>query len=190
MTTWSWERDDFDNQGKLILLYRHQRFIDEGWIGKRVLDIGGWGKMSFRLGQEGREVIILNNWKPDLEEAKSMKKEHKFNGFELICADAHSLPFKNSVFNTVHSSETLEHVKSAERVSDEVFRVLEKEGIFCGTVPIPGVCHHKDEQGVRFFTETELRELLLKYLVLKLEETPSIKASGGRCSIMFVAQRD
>jgi len=178
---WSWERDDFDEKGKLILLYRHQRFLDEGYIGKFVLDIGGWGKMAFRLAQEGCEVVLL-----DL----TLNGHHNFNKFESICADAHFLPFQNESFNTVHSSETLEHVKSAEQVCEEVFRVLKTGGIYCGTVPIPNMTHKLGEEGIRFFSQSELKELLSEYWIKRIEPTPSIKPVGELCcSIMFVAEK-
>lgn len=179
--SWSWGRDDFDENGKLILLYRHQRFLDEGYIGKRVLDIGGWGKMAFRLAQEGCEVVLL-----DL----ALNGHHNFNMFESICADAHFLPFRNGAFDTVHSSETLEHVKSAERVCEEVLRVLKAGGIYCGTVPIPDMVHALGEEGTRFFNQDELKELLSEYWVKKIEPTPSIEpVEELSSSIMFVAEK-
>lgn len=190
MEEWTWERDNFDSFGKLKLLYRQQRFFDEGGIGHRVLDIGGWRKMCFRLGQEGREPVLLNLRKKSLLKARNMKRRHKSNQFELICADAHHLPFQAETFDTVYSAETLEHVKSAELVCNDILYILKPEGIFCGTVPIPGICHHQGEDEIRFFSSKQLRILLSKFQeILKIEETPSIKPDGSPCSIMFVAKK-
>ena len=183
--TWSWSRDDFDQNGKLILLYRHQRFLDEEWVGEKVLDIGGWGKIAHRLSQDGHDVQLL-----DIDKLLLGKSRARFQGFETIQGDAQNLPFKNEVFDTVHCSETLEHVRSAEDVVRDVFMVLKKNGTFCGTVPLPNVVHKTGEEGIRFFSNDELREIFHDYKILKLEETPSISPSDHACSIIFVCRKE
>lgn len=183
--TWSWSRDDFRKNGKLVLLYRHQRFLDEKWIGDKVLDIGGWGKIAYRLSQDGHDVQLL-----DVDRLLLREMRARFQGFENIQGDAHNLPFRNEAFDTVHCSETLEHVRSAEDVVREVFMVLKKNGTFCGTVPLPNAVHKTDEEGIRFFSNDELRELFHDYSVLRLEETSSISPSDPTCSIMFVCRKE
>lgn len=188
---YTWARDDFDN-GKLRLLYRHQRFIDEGWMGHHVLDIGGWGKMAYRLAQDGRDVILLNiSFEGSDGHLERLWRKSAINRFKLLFADAHDMPFRNEVFDTVHSSEMLEHVRSPEIICEEVFRVLRLCGYFCGSVPIPGHCHNEGELGIRFFNYTELKQLLVpKFKILKMEETSSIMQHDEEpSSIMFVAQK-
>lgn len=185
MPSWSWERDDFDKNGKLLLLYRQQRFIDEGFIGQRVLDIGGWGKLAFRLTQEGKDVVLL-----DIDRNLLQKIKKRFRGVKLILAAGESLPFHAQTFDTVHCSETLEHVRSAEQVCAEANRVLSLEGIFCGTIPIPDVVHKRSEARIRFFTRSELQNLLSNFKTIKIEDTPSINPSDAVCSTMFICRKN
>lgn len=184
MVSWEgyWEKDNFDKNGKLMLLYRHQRFIDEGFIGTNILDIGGWGKLAYRLIQEGKNVVLIDVDKILLKDIKK-----RFGG-ELILSVGEELPLVSDVFDTVHSSETLEHVTCAEEVVREVHRVLRKGGIFCGTVPIPNEVHSRSEPGIRFFSKDNLKSLLANFKIINIEDTPSIKREDKSCSIMFICE--
>lgn len=180
----SWEEDNFDENGKLTLLYRHQRFIDEGFMGDKVLDIGGWGKLAFRLIQEGKEVLLL-----DIDRLLLKKIKERFKGVQVVLSDAHKPPFINEVFDTVHCSETLEHIRLAKVVSKEAYRILRNGGIFCGTVPIPDVVHKRGELGITFYSRQELAKIISRFKIITIQETPSIKPEDAACSIMFVCQR-
>lgn len=161
----SWERDDFDENGKLILLYRHQRIIDENIIkkGDIILDIGGWGKLEYRLYQEGCRVCLLDI---DRNLCKSIKKRFG-TSFDIINGDAYILPFKERSFDVITCFEVFEHLKLNHRrqIIKEISRILKKHGNFVGTIPIPGYCHAKDDPTINFLTPEEFIILISHYFV-------------------------
>ena len=52
-----------------------------------------------------------------------------------IIADAHNLPFKREIFDSVFSFEVLEHLESPIKALREFKRVLKKEGTITVTIP-------------------------------------------------------
>ena len=46
----------------------------------------------------------------------------------LVVGDAHSLPFKSNVFDSIICQAVLEHVKNPKKVVDEMLRVLKPGG--------------------------------------------------------------
>ena len=47
-----------------------------------------------------------------------------------MVGDAHSLPFKKEVFDSIICQAVLEHVKNPNKVVDEMFRVLKPRWIY------------------------------------------------------------
>jgi ubiquinone/menaquinone biosynthesis C-methylase UbiE len=182
----TWEIDDFDENGKLVILYRHQRIIDEGIVkkGDRLLDVGGWGKLEYRLSQEGCRVCSMDI---DRSMCKGLRKKYGL-AFDIVNGDAISLPFKNGVFNTVTCFEVIEHLKPWKRpkIMKEISRVLIQRGNFAGTIPIPGCCHAKDDLTVDFITPDELIILMSEHFSdISVEPTGSIKKENGASSWYF-----
>ena len=68
-------------------------------------------------------VIGVDIYKNVIREAINRYPEIKF-----IIADAHKLPFKKDTFDLVVSTETIEHVAKPEKVIQEIYRVLNKNG--------------------------------------------------------------
>lgn len=75
-----------------------------------------------------------------------------------VAADAHSLPFRDSLFQRVECDAVLEHVRSPEEVMREIRRVLAPGGYAHLVTPF---CHpfHEYPKDYRRFTVDGLREL-------------------------------
>lgn len=182
----SWERDDFDENGKLIVLYRYQRIIDEDVIkkGKRVLDIGGWGKLEYRLCQEECNVCTFDI---DINLCKSVKKRYG-TSFDIVNGDAYRLPFKERSFDIITCFEVFEHLKldSRPQIIKEISRTLKNHGYFIGTIPIPGYCHAKDDPTVNFLTSEEFIILISSHFTnITIEKTGSISKNDIPSSWYF-----
>ncbi len=75
-----------------------------------------------------------------------------------VSADAHSLPFRDAVFQRVECDAVLEHVRSPEQVMREIRRVLAPGGFAHLVTPF---CHpfHEYPRDYRRFTIDGLKEL-------------------------------
>lgn len=107
--------------------------ILSSWIGKdkKVLDLG------CRDGTLTRHFISKNQVTGadiDNDALKFAKKTYKINTRQV---DLNSrLPFKNKAFDVVVMGEVLEHLPYWDITLPEVKRVLKKEGIFVGSIPL------------------------------------------------------
>ncbi len=96
-----------------------------------VLDLScgnGWAmdyflkeKVPFVYGTD-ISIEMLNNAREKLKK--------NFNKFFLIKANAEHLPFKSSTFNIVFNMEAFYYYLEPERVLEEVYRILKKNGLF------------------------------------------------------------
>lgn len=82
------------------------------------------------------------------------------------------LPFENNTFNIVTMIEVLEHIMNAERLVEEVYRVLTDDGLFLMSTPNYAFYKHRlngmlgkspPEEGkhFRFFIRRKLQKLLV-----------------------------
>ena len=99
--------------------------------GKSLLDIGCGDGALLRQAPDDVGVRIgldLSNEDFPLNESKRI---------HLILADATRLPFTDSCFGAVVSTEVIEHLqpRDAQRMATEVHRVLDSDGKFCLTTP-------------------------------------------------------
>lgn len=117
-----------EDYGKNINLYCQKRFL--GIVKKfsegKVLEVGcGTGHVQSRLKNVVGMDITL-----------SMLKKNRNN---VVCADAHSIPFKDGTFDVVYSIDVIEHVQNPGKMIGECKRVLKKNGILILTTPNGGM---------------------------------------------------
>jgi ubiquinone/menaquinone biosynthesis C-methylase UbiE len=164
---------------------------------KRVLDIGcGDRRHLVFLGRLGYKMYGVDSALTALELSKRrMSQENLCAGLE--CGDMSELPYPDEYFDVVISIKVMHHQKmdSIQKTFGEIYRVLRRGGYVLATVPkgppprdwkeghfvkngpqtyIPlqghekGLPHH-------FFTERELRKILNKFKVIRLQEDASDK---------------
>lgn len=99
--------------------------------GKKFLDVGcGLGFFAFRAGKLGAEVHGIDIGKRLVRISSKRYPKGKF-----IVAPAQKLPFKSNSFDLVLCTEVIEHVNKQNKVLDELFRVLKKDGYLILTTP-------------------------------------------------------
>jgi SAM-dependent methyltransferase len=180
-----------NDEGKVVLLYRHQRVLDEGIIvpGMKVLDLGGWGVFSTRLLEEGIECTILDNFSEDQYYPDRVRSLPHIEGdildeqliSRLLCAP----------YDVVTCFEMLEHCKDRRQAICNVYALLKTGGSFVGTVPIPGVVHSFSDLSVSFLNSEELHRLLssMGFIDIFIEPTGSITNDEASCSLYFIARK-
>jgi SAM-dependent methyltransferase len=92
----------------------------------RVLDLGcSSGIITNFLGRHFRAVTGL-----DIDrEALTFAANTKVLNASFICGDALLLPFRGGSFDAVICAHVYEHVPDSERLMNEIYRVLKKEGV-------------------------------------------------------------
>lgn len=108
---------------KMYVVENQQVIIEAEIKGERILDIGGGGEGIIGLCYEKR-VIAIDPRKDELEEAP--------DGPLKIVMDARELSFLENSFDAVTSFFTLMYINKIdhEKVFDEIYRVLKKDGEF------------------------------------------------------------
>lgn len=165
-----------------VLKYSQRRYyIDTFYAEKisglpsesRVLDIGGnriLKRGMFDIEQYSLRVCYAN--------IITDKKPH-------VQADGAALPFRSASFEAVICAELIEHIISPEKVLDEAYRVLVKDGRLLMTVPFMFRIHADPHDFVRY-TDTGLRRLLEKAGFVSI----SIEKQGLFWSVAFEMARE
>jgi SAM-dependent methyltransferase len=83
-----------------------------------------------------------------------------------IIADAHSIPFRDGVFDIVVIQAVLEHVLVPEKVVSEIYRVLKPGGIVYAETPFMQQVHEGPYDFTRF-TESGHRYLFRNYKLIR-----------------------
>ncbi len=101
------------------------------------------------------------------------------NVVDTLCL-ASALPYKNDSFETVFSTQVLEHVFEQQQMINEAARVLKQDGYLILSVPFTWELH---EEPYDFFRITKygLKEMFEKSGF----EIDYIKANGGKWAAMF-----
>jgi SAM-dependent methyltransferase len=111
--------------------------------GDLVLDAGaGFGRHAFALARHGANVVALDYATAEVAstratfaamvEADEIAPERLVGGLQ---GDATRLPFRDASFDTVITSEVLEHISADTSAISELVRVLKPGGTFAATVP-------------------------------------------------------
>lgn len=104
------------------------RLLRRYGVGGHMLDVGcGAGLMLRHLppGSVG----------PDINPRNLVRAARYAPRASVVQGDAEALPFSDSEFTTVISTEVLEHVVYPDRMVAEIYRVLAPGGVFIGSVP-------------------------------------------------------
>jgi SAM-dependent methyltransferase len=148
--------------------------------GDLVLDGGaGFGRHAFALARQGANVVALDYASSEvaatratfaaMAEAGEIAEERFIGGLQ---GDATHLPFADSSFDRVITSEVLEHIQADTAAITEFVRVLKPGGTFAATVPtwlpekinwmLSDEYHAPKSIGghVRIYTATELKAKL------------------------------
>lgn len=186
---YSWDKINRRLDGQIELLYRHERLFEEGILspGLRVLDIGGWGVLAMRMLEEGIDCIILDKFTEDQYYPDRVRSLPLVEGDILDS----SVLCRLGKFDVVTCFEMLEHCEDQSLAVSNIYNLLHDEGIFAGTVPIPGFAH-KEEDTVNFLSPQDLNMLLVKsgFLVDLIEPTGSVFKNDVAASIYFKCRKE
>lgn len=114
-----------------IKFYLKHTSLDEMFKEKTVLDIGcgAGGKTIYYASKGVKKIVgveILGKYK---DEAENLAKKYGMDDkFEFVCADASNTPFEDETFDTIIMNDAMEHVDEPEKVLDECYRILKKNG--------------------------------------------------------------
>lgn len=164
----SYAQWQFEKGIDTIKFYLKHTSIDEMFKDKTVLDIGcgAGGKTIYYASKGVKKIVgveILGKYK---EEAESLAKKYGMEDkFEFVCADASKTPFEDETFDTIIMNDAMEHVDEPEKVLDECYRILKKNGrLYLNFPPYnhPYGAHLSDAIGMPwvhvFFSEKTLIE--------------------------------
>ncbi|HEY4333078.1 MAG TPA: class I SAM-dependent methyltransferase [Ilumatobacteraceae bacterium] len=111
--------------------------------GDLVLDVGaGFGRHCFEVARRGGRVVALDYAADEVEATRATLGGMVDAGeipleryVGVLQGDATRLPFPDSTFDHVITSEVLEHIQNDVGAIAEMVRVLKPGGTFAGTVP-------------------------------------------------------
>ena len=152
----------------LYFLMRDIKYAIDKYAKKDFLDLG-CGNKPYKDWYQ-----LLTNSSTGCDAVQSCE-----NVVDTICL-ASSLPYANESFDTVFSTQVLEHVFEQQQMINEAYRVLKSNGTVILTVPFTWELH---EEPYDFFRVTKhgLKEMFEKAGF----EIEYIKANGGKWAAMF-----
>lgn len=174
--SFNWDTIQYKGDGKVLLLYRHERIFEEKLfkMGMKCADIGGWGHLSERIRQEGGECIVLDKFTEDQYFPNRIANEPHMI-FD-VCAPLE--PLMENSYNLVTCFEVLEHVDDQVEAIKNMYKMLKSGGYLAGTFPIPGGTHPANDPTVHFISEEVLRTYMSNtgFVDIITEPTPSINS--------------
>jgi 2-polyprenyl-6-hydroxyphenyl methylase / 3-demethylubiquinone-9 3-methyltransferase len=106
------------------------RFVEDGWSGRTVLDVGcGGGFTSEFLHQRGAVVSGIDV-SPSLISAAQRHARATGKDIDYRVGSAEELPYPDASFSVVACIDVVDHVPSPARVVRECHRVLAPGGLF------------------------------------------------------------
>jgi ubiquinone/menaquinone biosynthesis C-methylase UbiE len=149
-----------------IKFYLKHNTADEMFKDKVVLDIGcgAGGKTVYYASLGVKKIRGLEILEKYREEAENLAKAHNLaDKFEFVPGDAADMPFEDETFDTIIMNDAMEHVDKPEKVIEECYRVLKKDGrLYLNFPPYnhPYGAHLSDAVGIPwvhvFFSEKTL----------------------------------
>lgn len=149
-----------------IKFYLKHNTADEMFKDKVVLDIGcgAGGKTVYYASLGVKKIRGLEILEKYREEAENLAKAHNLaDKFEFVRGDAADMPFEDETFDTIIMNDAMEHVDKPEKVIEECYRVLKKDGrLYLNFPPYnhPYGAHLSDAVGIPwvhvFFSEKTL----------------------------------
>lgn len=137
--------------------YSASQFIHD----KQVLEVGCGAGLGLGYLARSAERIIGGDIS---EEALRCAKHHYRERTELVCLDAHALPFKNNTFDVVMSMEVLYYLSQPHKFLDECRRVLVDQGILILSTINPDVpAFGRSPFVLKYFSAAELSALLNRH---------------------------
>ena len=149
-------------------IFRDVQYAAERYASGHLLDVGCGNKPYLEIFDNrvasyvGCDVIQSNE-----------------NVVDRICP-ANDLSFDNETFETVFSTQVMEHVADFHGMVAECFRVLKNNGYGIFTIPFCWELHEEPYDFFRF-TKYGLKELFKKYNF----EIVEIKSNGGKWAALF-----
>ena len=132
-----WHKDYNDNlasQNQLKLMIWHKtalgHLLKNDIKGKRILDVGcGNGDFANYLSLNfNADITALDFSKESIKIANTRKTIFNANTSNFLVGDAQNLPFEENSFDFVVSCECLEHVPNPQKMIDQLFKVVKKDG--------------------------------------------------------------
>ena len=134
------------------------RFTPGGLAGKRVLDHGcGDGVLTAMLARKGARATGLDTSRLALGFARERTAGL---GIRYQCGSAYQLPYPDGAFDTVLSTQVIEHLDAPEAMLAEIRRVLKKGGCAIVTTRIKLSETPTDPTHVTEWFENEFLELI------------------------------
>ena len=133
---------------------------------------------------KGTLLDIGAGWAPYKPFFKNVNKYIKMDKFEYLKAkpdiigNAMDIPLKNESIDSVFTSQVLEHVPNPQRMINEIYRILKKDGVCILTTHMAQIIHGEPYDYFRF-TEYGLRELFKNFKYIE------IKPNGGALLAIF-----
>lgn len=133
-----WHKNYNENivaKNELTLMIWHKTVLEHllrfGIKDKKILDVGcGNGDFSNYLSINFHADITAIDFSTESIKIANNKKEvFKAPTSSFLVADAQALPFTDNCFDFVISCECLEHVPEPQKMLDELYRVVKKDGI-------------------------------------------------------------
>jgi len=122
---------------------------------KKILDVGcGDGVLSYLLAQEGAIVSGIDYSDIAIEFAKEKTERLDIN---FVQGSAYELPYKDSTFDAVVSSDVIEHLEDVSLYLSEIDRVVGSEGVVIISTPIKCTEYPLDKEHVVEWFEDEFK---------------------------------
>jgi len=134
---------------------------------KKVLDLGcGDGCLVYLLAKKSGLVTGVDNDELGIKFADEnlvARLKNLKNNYKFVCSSVYDLPFPESSFDLVISSEVIEHLQEPDRMLVEAKRVLKSSGKIILTTPYRLTETPSDHNHVKEYYPEELKKYIGEY---------------------------